>query len=45
MMLPLLIFFLITVFCLFLRKKICLLELDCIIGLKVQLSDQKIESF
>ena len=26
-------------------KKNCLLELDSIIGLRVQLSDQKIESF
>ena len=30
---------------LLIKEKFCLLELDCIIGLKVQLSDQKIESF
>ena len=40
-----LLFFFITAFCLLLRKKNCLLELDSIIGLKGQLSDQKIESF
>ena len=40
-----LLFFFITAFCLLLRKKNCLLEWDSIIGLKGQLSDQKIESF